>query len=144
MIFSLAKCTYATVYLYSTEIYQNCLKHDEHIFKAEHSFTCWEASFELHFLYEVASVTLCNAHKKNKRAKSDHSFARLYTLLLGFWLDFEFGLGSVFPLGQFFSANQRFVEARANNFWQCGKCCFKKLNKLVEIWHLVYFNTRLV
>ena len=138
MIFSLAKCSYATVYLYSTEIYQNCLKHDEHIFIAEHSFTCWEASFELHFLLEVASVTLRNAHKENKRAKSDHSFAHLYTLLfitltLGFCLDFEFGLGSVFPLGQFFSANQRFVEARANNFWQCNTYCFRKLNKLVEI-----------
>ena len=30
-------------------------------------------------------------------------------------------LRPVFPLGHFFSANQRFVGARANNFWQYGK-----------------------
>ena len=27
----------------------------------------------------------------------------------------------VFPLGRIFSAKQRSVGARANNFWQCGK-----------------------
>ena len=51
---------------------------------------------------------------------------------------------AVFPLGRFFSASQRFVGARANNFSQYGKHSFRKLNKLVEIWHLVHFNTRLV
>ena len=40
---------------------------------------------------------------------------------------------SVFPRGQFFSANQRFVGARAKDFWQYGKHSFRKLNKLVEI-----------
>ena len=50
----------------------------------------------------------------------------------------------VFPQGQSFSANQRFVGARANNFWQYGKHTLRKLNKFVEIWHLVYFNTRSV
>ena len=44
----------------------------------------------------------------------------------------------------FFSANQRFVGARANNFWQYGKHSFRKLNKFVEILHLVCFNTQLV
>ena len=28
----------------------------------------------------------------------------------------KFGLMAVFPLGRFFSANQRFGQARANNF----------------------------
>ena len=46
---------------------------------------------------EVASNTLRNAHKENKRAKSDCSFAHLLFLCsklsLGFGLDFEFGLG---------------------------------------------------
>ena len=41
--------------------------------------------------------------------------------------------GAVFPLGRFFSANQRFVGARANNFWQYGKHSFRKLNKILEI-----------
>ena len=40
---------------------------------------------------------------------------------------------AVFPLGRFFSANQRFVGASTNNFWQCGKYSFRKLNILVEI-----------
>ena len=40
---------------------------------------------------------------------------------------------AVFPLGRFFSANQRFVGARANNFWQHVKHSFRKLNKLVEV-----------
>ena len=56
----------------------------------------------LHYLYwktlkEVASITLRNAHKENKRAKSGCSFAHLlffvFELWLGFGLDFEFGLG---------------------------------------------------
>ena len=51
---------------------------------------------------------------------------------------------SVFQLGRFFSANQQFVGTRANNLWQYGKHSFRKLNKLVEIRHLVYFNTGLV
>ena len=51
---------------------------------------------------------------------------------------------AVFPLGRFFSANQQFVGAWANNYWEYGKHCSRKLDKLVEIWHLVYFNTRLV
>ena len=33
---------------------------------------------------------------------------------------------SVFPLGGFSSANQRFIGARANNFWQYGTHCFRK------------------
>ena len=46
----------------------------------------------------MASITLHNAHKENKRAKSEHSFAHLpysflfFKLSLGFGLDFEFGL----------------------------------------------------
>ena len=39
----------------------------------------------------------------------------------------------VFPLDQFFLANQRFVGARANKFWQYGKHSFTKLNKFGEI-----------
>ena len=50
----------------------------------------------------MASITLCNAHEENGRAKSECSFAHLpvlffsfwfFKLLLGFGLDFEFGLG---------------------------------------------------
>ena len=51
---------------------------------------------------------------------------------------------AVFPLSRFFSANRRFVGARANNFWQYSKYSFRKFDKFVEIWHLVYFNTGLV
>ena len=39
----------------------------------------------------------------------------------------------MFPLGRFFSANQRFVGESENNFWKYGKHSFRKLNKLVEI-----------
>ena len=38
----------------------------------------------------------------------------------------------IFPLGWFSSANQRFVGARANNFWQYGKHSVRKLKKLLE------------
>ena len=45
----------------------------------------------------MASITLHNTHKENKRARSECSFAHLlffvFKLLLGFGLDFEFGLG---------------------------------------------------
>ena len=45
----------------------------------------------------LASITLRNAHKENKRAKSVCSFAHflffVFKLLLGLGLDFEFGLG---------------------------------------------------
>ena len=44
----------------------------------------------------MASVTLCNTHKENKRAKRERLFAHLlflcFKLRLGFGLDFEFGL----------------------------------------------------
>ena len=49
----------------------------------------------------------------------------------------------MFPLRRFFSANQGFVGARANNFWHHSKHSFRKPDKFVEIWHLVYFNTGL-
>ena len=53
------------------------------------------------FFKEVASITLRNAHKKNKKAKSQCSFTLLYfKLLLGFWLDFEFWLGLTLGLDQ--------------------------------------------
>ena len=52
--------------------------------------------------------------------------------------------GPKFPLRQFFSANQRFIGARANSFWQYSKQSFRKFYKLVKIRHLVYFNTGLV
>ena len=39
----------------------------------------------------------------------------------------------VFPLSRFFSANQRFVGTRANNFWQYGDHSFRKFDKFVEI-----------
>ena len=48
------------------------------------------------FKKELASITLLNAHKENKRAKSECSYTLIYLffkLLLGFGLDFEFGLG---------------------------------------------------
>ena len=51
---------------------------------------------------------------------------------------------SVFPLSRFFSANRRFVGARANNFWQYSKHSFRKFDKFVEIWHLVCFITGVV
>ena len=45
----------------------------------------------------MASITLRNTHKENKRAKSECSFAHLLFLFfkLSLWpgLDFEFGLG---------------------------------------------------
>ena len=42
----------------------------------------------------MASITLRNAPKENKRANSECSFTLLFfKLLLGFGLDFEFGLG---------------------------------------------------
>ena len=50
----------------------------------------------------------------------------------------------MFLLSRFFSANRRFVGGRANNFWQYSKHSFRKFNKFVELWHLVYFNTGLV
>ena len=50
----------------------------------------------------------------------------------------------MFPLSRFFSVNRQFVGARANNFWQYSKRSFRKFDKFVEIWHLVYFNTGLV
>ena len=37
------------------------------------------------------------------------------------------------PTKPIFSANQRFVGARANTFWQYGKLSFGKVNKFVEI-----------
>ena len=50
----------------------------------------------------------------------------------------------MFPLSRFFSANRRFVGARANNFLQYSKHSFRKFDKFVKIRHLVYFNTGLV
>ena len=43
-------------------------------------------------------------------------------------------LQSVFPLSRFFSTNQQFVGARANNFWQysTSKQSFRKFDKFVE------------
>ena len=51
----------------------------------------------------MATVTLCNAQKVNKRAKSEQrSFAPLlflfFKLLLKFGSDFEFGLGLMLRL----------------------------------------------
>ena len=40
---------------------------------------------------------------------------------------------AVFPLRRFFSANRRFVGARANNFWQYSKYNCRKFDKFVEI-----------
>ena len=51
---------------------------------------------------------------------------------------------TVFPLGRFFSANQQFVAARANYFWQYSKHSFRKFDKFLTIAHLVYFSTGLV
>ena len=68
------------------------------------------------------------------------SNARLETRNSKFRIEIE----PVFPLNRFFSANRRFVGARANNFWQYSKHSFRKFNKFVEIWNLVYFNTGLV
>ena len=51
---------------------------------------------------------------------------------------------SVFPLSRFFSANQRFVGARVNNFWQYCKQSFRKFNKFVKYDFRCYFNTGLV
>ena len=42
-------------------------------------------------------------------------------------------LMTVFPLSRFFSANRRFVGARANNFWQYGKQSFTTFDKFVKI-----------
>ena len=42
-------------------------------------------------------------------------------------------MGAVFPLSRFFSANRRFVGARANNFRQYSKHSFRKFDKFVEI-----------
>ena len=53
-------------------------------------------------------------------------------------------LWPVFPQSRFFSANRRFFGARANKLWQYCKCSFRKFDKFVEIWLLVYFNTGLV
>ena len=50
----------------------------------------------------------------------------------------------MFPPSWFFSANRRFVRARANNFQEYSKHSFRNFDKLVEIWHLVYFNTGLI
>ena len=38
-----------------------------------------------------------------------------------------------FPPSRFFSANRRFVGARANNFWQYSEHSFRKFDKFVEI-----------
>ena len=58
----------------------------------------WNTKF---FFKEVASITLRNAHKKNKKAKSECSFTLLYfKLSLGFGLDHEFGLGLTLGLDQ--------------------------------------------
>ena len=51
---------------------------------------------------------------------------------------------AVFSLSQFFSANQRFVGTRANSFWQHGNHSFRKFDKFVDIWHLVYFTYKLI
>ena len=58
--------------------------------------TCTDKSRDTTYK-DVASVTLRNAHKEIKRTKSEHSIAHLlffifFKLLLGFGLDFEFGL----------------------------------------------------
>ena len=49
------------------------------------------------YYYKVTrpSVTLHNVHKENKRVKTEHSFPLFlfFKLLLGFGIDFEFGLG---------------------------------------------------
>ena len=39
----------------------------------------------------------------------------------------------IFPLGWFSSANQRFVGARANNFWQYGKHSVRKLKNYWKV-----------
>ena len=40
---------------------------------------------------------------------------------------------TVFPSSRFFSASQRFVGTRTNNFWQYGNHSFKKFDKFLEI-----------
>ena len=64
------------------------------------------------------------------RLREVRASARLYT--------------AVFPLSRFFLANQRFVGARANYFWQYSKHSFRKFDKFLKIGHLVYFSTGLV
>ena len=38
------------------------------------------------------------------------------------------------------SANQRLFETRANNFWHYDKHRFRKVDKFVEIWHLLQYQ----
>ena len=45
----------------------------------------------------------------------------------------EVDLPAVFPFRRFFTANWRFVGARANNFWQYSKHTYRKCDKFVEI-----------
>ena len=48
------------------------------------------------FSLKVPNVTLCNTNQENKRAKNECSFTLFYVffkLMLGFGLNFEFGVG---------------------------------------------------
>ena len=58
------------------------------------------------------------------------------TLLRSLWS------GTVFPLSRFFSANWRFVGARANNFWKYSKQSFKISYKFVkyDIWYTLILD----
>ena len=56
----------------------------------------------------------------------------------------EMYLWTVFPLSRFLFSEAAICRCKGEYFWQYSKHSFKKLDKFVEIWHLVYFDTELV